>query len=220
MAFDYYQRLKPWQQRVYDQSDQLTEIPLKVSAECKQTVTDLRDALSAENRRQTQSSTMKLVATVCSELGCRSPVIKVLSVRPSDDYEELHGLYEYGDEDTPLITVWMRTAQHRRVVAVRSYLRTVLHELCHHLDYEHFKLKDSFHTEGFYKRESSLFKQLTRSVELPRASTGGRKSNKTINADQPARSSGSNTAAKGQKTIHDAGDDASPVYIEDNRDWS
>jgi len=54
----------------------------------------------------------------------------------------------------------MRTAQHRRVVAFRTFLRTLLHELCHHLDYELLKLEDSFHTEGFFKRESGLFKQL------------------------------------------------------------
>jgi len=29
-----------------------------------------------------------------------------------------------------------------------------------HLDYEHLRLPDSFHTEGFFKRESSLFYQL------------------------------------------------------------
>jgi hypothetical protein len=54
----------------------------------------------------------------------------------------------------------MRTAHHRRVVAFRTFLRTLLHELGHHLDYELLKLADSFHTEGFFKRESSLFKQL------------------------------------------------------------
>ena len=31
-----------------------------------------------------------------------------------------------------------------------------MHEFLHHLDYEHFKLPETFHTEGFYKRESSL----------------------------------------------------------------
>jgi len=46
------------------------------------------------------------------------------------------------------------------VVAFRTFLRTLLHEFCHHLDYECYKLHDSFHTEGFYKRESSLLKQL------------------------------------------------------------
>ena len=35
-------------------------------------------------------------------------------------------------------------------------IRTLVHELCHHLDYELFALEETFHTEGFYKRESSL----------------------------------------------------------------
>ena len=35
-------------------------------------------------------------------------------------------------------------------------VRTLLHEVCHHLDYELYKLEETFHTEGFYKRESSL----------------------------------------------------------------
>jgi hypothetical protein len=49
------------------------------------------------------------------------------------------------------------------VVAFRSFLRTILHEFGHHLDYELLGLADSFHTEGFFKRESSLFHQLVRS---------------------------------------------------------
>jgi NAD(P)-dependent dehydrogenase (short-subunit alcohol dehydrogenase family) len=47
-----------------------------------------------------------------------------------------------------------------QVVAFRTFLRTLLHELGHHLDYELFELEETFHTEGFYKRESSLFNQL------------------------------------------------------------
>jgi DinB superfamily len=46
------------------------------------------------------------------------------------------------------------------VVAFRTYLRTLLHEVGHHLDYALLRLRDSYHTEGFYKRESSLFHQL------------------------------------------------------------
>ncbi|MCP4200519.1 MAG: hypothetical protein GY769_01130, partial [bacterium] len=58
------------------------------------------------------------------------------------------------------ISVWMRTAQKRNVVAFKTFLRTLLHELGHHLDYELLELEDSLHTEGFFKRESSLFHQL------------------------------------------------------------
>jgi hypothetical protein len=87
--------------------------------------------------------------------------VRVLAKRPSDDWEELHGLYQpEEDGKSAEITVWMRTAKRQQVVAFRTFLRTLLHELCHHLDYEHLKLDESFHTEGFYKRESSLFKQL------------------------------------------------------------
>ena len=54
----------------------------------------------------------------------------------------------------------MRTAKQKRVVAFRTFLRTLLHEVGHHIDYTLLRLPDSYHTEGFYKRESSLFYQL------------------------------------------------------------
>jgi hypothetical protein len=54
----------------------------------------------------------------------------------------------------------MRTLRYKRVVAFRTFLRTLLHEVCHHLDYTLLALADSFHTQGFFNRESSLFKQL------------------------------------------------------------
>jgi hypothetical protein len=49
---------------------------------------------------------------------------------------------------------------YQRVVAFKTFLRTLLHEVCHHLDYTLLKLADSYHTQGFFKRESSLFYQL------------------------------------------------------------
>ena len=54
----------------------------------------------------------------------------------------------------------MLTVHHKRVVAFKTFLRTILHEVGHHLDYTYLKLADSYHTEGFFKRESSLFHQL------------------------------------------------------------
>jgi hypothetical protein len=76
--------------------------------------------------------------------------------------EELHGLYEPGPPgQRARISVWMRTAQRRQVVAFRTFLRTFVHEICHHLDYELYELRESFHTQGFFQRESSLYRQLT-----------------------------------------------------------
>jgi hypothetical protein len=89
---------------------------------------------------------------------------------------ELHGLY-LPEEDgaSARIQVWMRTAKHKKVVAFRSFLRTVLHELCHHLDYEFFHFPETLHTEGFYNRESSLFHQLVPEARPQQKRTESRK---------------------------------------------
>ena len=88
--------------------------------------------------------------------------VQVLAARPHAKWGELHGLYETSGrrEDAPLITLWMRTARQKRVVAFRTFLRTLLHEVGHHVDYTLLRLGDSFHTQGFYQRESHLFHQL------------------------------------------------------------
>ena len=54
----------------------------------------------------------------------------------------------------------MRTASREQVVKFRTFLRTLVHEACHHLDYELFKLAETFHTQGFYNRESALVREL------------------------------------------------------------
>jgi len=91
---------------------------------------------------------------------------QVLAVRPSRRWGELHGLYNGASAGrVARVSVWMRTARRHQVVKFRTFLRTLLHELCHHLDYELLALPDSFHTDGFYKRESSLLRQLLPSAE-------------------------------------------------------
>src|SRR5262249_59706355 len=88
--------------------------------------------------------------------------VKVLAARPHARWGELHGLYESAARqgNAPIITLWMRTARQKRVVAFRTFLRTLLHEMGHHLDYTLLRLEDSLHTQGFYQRESHLFHQL------------------------------------------------------------
>jgi hypothetical protein len=86
--------------------------------------------------------------------------VEVLAARPHARWGELHGLYTAERGKTPRIQLWMRTAKQKRVVAFRTYLRTLLHEVGHHVDFTGLRLAESYHTEGFYKRESSLFHQL------------------------------------------------------------
>ena len=120
----------------------------------------LRVALEADRREHVQAAARYLALGLVEMLQLPPVRVEVLAVRPTLRHAELHGLYTRGERGVPKIQLWMRTAQKRRVVAFKTFLRTLLHELMHHLDYELLELPDSYHTEGFVKRESSLFHQL------------------------------------------------------------
>jgi len=157
MRFAYYDRLSPAQKRIYRRSDELGALALPPNVEAGPIVAAIRESLVADRRAALQRACQSLCDTLTA--GYHVPPVRllVLARRPSDDYGELHGLYEPEEgRRIARITVWMRTAAKQQVVAFKSFVRTVVHELAHHLDYELFALDETFHTEGFYKRESSL----------------------------------------------------------------
>lgn len=161
MVFAYYKRLTASQKRAYDKSDGVTSVRIPNAPELRPLVTALEEALKKEDRNRTEILSQKLVSALTARLKVPAIRVKVLAVRPHNSGGELHGLYNPATGKLPAIMdVWMRTAQQKRVVAFRTFLRTLLHEICHHLDYEYFRFSYTFHTEGFYKRESSLFHQL------------------------------------------------------------
>lgn len=162
MPFSYYARLSAGNKRIYDASERIVALQLQAAAELWVCVSALEVALESTQLAAVQQACQVLADGLCSQLQAPPVAVKVLAKRPSNRYGELHGLYEgvEGARKVAKITLWMRTAQRWQVVAFRSFLRTLLHELCHHFDYTHFKLADSLHTAGFYQRESSLFHQL------------------------------------------------------------
>jgi hypothetical protein len=161
LVFDYYNRLSAGKQSIYRQSDAIIAVRLPDAEILREPAQALVEALKAENRTAVQKLSQQVTDGIVGQLRVPPLRIQVLAVRPSDDWGELHGLYlPEEDGKTAKIQLWMRTAKHKRVVAFKSYLRTLLHEICHHLDYELYKFPETFHTEGFYNRESSLFRQL------------------------------------------------------------
>ncbi len=160
MTFAYYSRLSRAQQAIYRKSDGVVDVRLPRPELLQPLVEDLAAALASESRERTWEASDRLLRGLGRELGVPPVHLEVLAARPHRRWGELHGLYTAEQGRTPKIQLWMRTAKQRRVVAFRTYLRTLLHELGHHLDYTMLRLRDSFHTEGFYKRESSLFHQL------------------------------------------------------------
>ncbi|MFQ5937040.1 MAG: hypothetical protein ACE5LB_11605 [Acidiferrobacterales bacterium] len=163
MVFAYYHRLSSGQKRVYRQSDQITSLPLPQATTLHPLVAALAAGLEAQDQRRIQHICQQLSDAITTRLRVAPVRVELLAVRPTDDWGELHGLYDPASgHKRSVVQLWMRTAHHKRIVAFKTFLRTLLHELCHHLDYELLQLSDSFHTEGFYKRLSSLFHQLMR----------------------------------------------------------
>lgn len=119
---------------------------------------DLELALKGGTLRTVQNGASELMAELCRSFGVPRIKVEVRGVRPHNTRGELHGLFRLSSP--PEILLWMRTAQRHDVVKPRTFLRTLLHELCHYLDYSHLKLEDSYHTMGFFKRESFLVKTL------------------------------------------------------------
>ena len=161
MPFAYYHRLTKTQKRIYRASDEIEALKLTNRTPVAQIAKEIATALQAEDQQITARLSANFVAAICTDLNISRARVRVMHRRPSDDYGELHGLYEPREgRSLAKMTVWMRTAKKSDVVAFRTFLRTLLHELCHHLDYEFLELDDSFHTQGFFKRESSLFHQI------------------------------------------------------------
>jgi hypothetical protein len=85
-------------------------------------------------------------------------VIRVLAARVLRLRER--GTFElFGDyaPETMLIRVWMRTAAPKEITSFGTFLSTLCHEFCHHLDFQKFGYPDSWHIRGFYEPAAVLY---------------------------------------------------------------
>jgi hypothetical protein len=114
----------------------------------------MKDARIAHVRRACQ----KFLDVSSNFYGVSRCGVRVLAARPLRVREnwssELFGDYA---PDANLIRVWMRTAVKKEVTSFGTFLSTLCHEFCHHLDLQQFKFPDSWHTRGFYERAAALY---------------------------------------------------------------
>jgi hypothetical protein len=101
--------------------------------------------------------------------------VRVLAARPLRVREhwttELFGDYQ---PETMLIRLWMRTAVRKEVTSFGTFLSTLCHEFCHHLDFQSFRFADSWHTRGFYERTAALYHHARGTDALQAARLRGR----------------------------------------------
>jgi hypothetical protein len=161
VKFGYYSRLSAKQKATYRKSDAVDAVAVPDASALVPLVAELEAALSSGKRLATARAASLLVLALCGQFKVPAVRVTVRTVRPEIRGGELHGLYTFSKKGADAtIEVWMKTAAHERVVRFRTFLRTLLHEVMHHLDVNLLGLDDSFHTEGFFRRESSLMRQL------------------------------------------------------------
>ena len=162
MRFAYYETLSAVSKRTYRRSDSITRVEVPDPEDLRPHAEALRSPLEAGDRAATERACQALVDALNARLATPPIDVRIFERRPANAEGELHGLYEPDEvtEGRARISVWMRTAKKDQVVKFRTFLRTLVHEFCHHLDYEHYRLAETFHTEGFYARESGLVRVL------------------------------------------------------------
>ncbi|HUY29310.1 MAG TPA: hypothetical protein VMV27_18015 [Candidatus Binataceae bacterium] len=159
----FFHRMPPLAQRAYLRSDAIGKFDFDATAQARHAVRALVAALESGDSKATAGGARSVAIEVCRIAAVMPLGVEVRSVRPKNQRGELHGLfYPFNARSrTPAhIILWMRTAERHDVVKPRTFVRTLMHELVHYLDYALLRLGDSFHTMGFFRRESFLVQML------------------------------------------------------------
>jgi hypothetical protein len=159
----FFYRLTSRAQRTYLKSDEIERFDIAPSVAARGAMDALMRALETGDLAATATFARALTAEICRGLGAQPVSVGVRGVRPRNTRGELHGLfypYDPRRRTPPSIVLWMRTAQRHEVVKPKTFVRTLMHEIGHYLDYAFLRLEDSYHTQGFFKRESSLVRAL------------------------------------------------------------
>jgi hypothetical protein len=142
----------------YDRSEAMHSLHLPPQQQLQALAKEIEKALAAEDRARLEVASNAFAVFVAESFGVAPPKVRVLGVRPlqekGDFVDETFGDYQFA---TARIRLWMRTAVLEKVTSYGTYLSTLCHEICHHLDVVCLGLPNTFHTRGFYERAGLLY---------------------------------------------------------------
>lgn len=142
----------------FELSDQTRSLELPTDGELQRIAAAIETAMREEKPAEV-SRRCGLFLSYAADFYKVAPCpVRVLAARPLRVREhsttELFGDYH---PSTMAIRVWMRTAVRKEVTSFGTFLSTLCHEFCHHLDFQRFGFRDSWHTRGFYERTAALY---------------------------------------------------------------
>lgn len=143
----------------FQRSDQMADLALPSAELCRPLAAAIEAALAADDRPAVGEACRAFLNELSRFYNVSAPPITVLEARPLHYYEGGGSMELFGDyhPKTKTIRVWMRTAVRQKVTSFGTFLSTLCHEFCHHLDYEMLRFCDSYHTRGFYERVAALY---------------------------------------------------------------
>jgi hypothetical protein len=143
----------------YVESDRLTSLELPPDDRLQVLARAIDSLMENGKPAAVQSACTEFMVAASSFYGVSKPTIRALSARPIRVREGGWATELFGDytPSTAAIRIWTRTAVQKRVTSFGTFLSTLCHEFCHHLDCQRFGFKQSPHTRGFYERTAALY---------------------------------------------------------------
>ena len=143
---------------LYLESDEVKTLALPADPRLPRIAASIESAMEAGAMKDVGAACTDFLAAASEFYRVPPCTIRVLAARPLRVHEsstiELFGDYR---PDNRLIRVWMKTAIRREVTSFGTFLSTLCHEFCHHLDFQRFRFGNSWHTRGFYERTAALY---------------------------------------------------------------
>ena len=142
----------------YLKSDQIKTLDMPRDPTLREITTQIESAMKSERMPEVRRVCQEFLSVASDLYKVPRCTVRVLAARPLRVREnwttELFGDYH---PETMIIRVWMRTAVRKEITSFGTFLSTLTHEFCHHLDFQRFHFPDSWHTRGFYERAAALY---------------------------------------------------------------
>jgi hypothetical protein len=143
----------------FRESERLTSMEVPAQPGLSQLAQVISSVMKDGSRAEVGRACAHFLGAAAAFYGVRVPEVRALAARPRRVREgrwetELFGDYSLGDAR---IRIWTRTAVRKQVTSFGTFLSTLCHEFCHHLDCQKFGFNRSPHTRGFYERAALLY---------------------------------------------------------------
>ena len=163
----------------YLESDRINTLDLPQDARLLPEIAKrIEAAMQTGNTTEVRIACAEFLSEACRFYQVPECGVRVLEARLLKGRELVTELFGDYHPTTMLIRLWLRTARKKEITSYGTFLSTLCHEFCHHLDYHLFKFSDSWH---YHHGRETPYKRLFLApvaggrwrIDWPRTNRGG-----------------------------------------------